>query len=241
MPRPVCAIVGSGEGLGASLARIFGEGGFDVAVMSRTPKGSAAALETARATGARAEYFAVDARDPAVMEGAFGPVEAALGPVEVLVYNVRGGLSFKAPLDTAPGELTDALQLEVVGAFAAARGVLPGMLARGRGTILFSSATAALRGSAKGLLYSTAKFGLRAVSQSLAKAYAAKGIHVVHVRLDCALDVPIVKAMMGDQYSKEKVANTDDVARSYLWVHQQPRSAWSNEVELRPHTEEWTI
>lgn len=136
--------------------------------------------------------------------------------------------------------MQDVLALEVVGAFAAAKAVLPAMIERGRGTIIFSSATAALRGSGRNLLYATGKFGLRGMAQSLAKAYAAKGVHVAHVRLDCALDVPVVKKLMGGQYDKSKTADPEDVARSYVWIHQQPRSAWSNEIELRPYTEDWT-
>ena len=138
-------------------------------------------------------------------------------------------------------ELREILDSEVVGAFAATRTVLPAMLSKGSGTILYSSATAALRGSANGLLYATAKFGLRGMAQSVAKAYAARGVHVAHLRLDCDLDVPIVRQMRGASFRQENTAQPDDVAQTYLWVHKQPRSAWSNEVELRPYTETWTI
>jgi hypothetical protein len=83
--------------------------------------------------------------------------------------------------------------------------------------------------------------GSRGMAQSVAKAYAAKGVHVAHIRLDCALDVPVVRQLMGKNYKPENCANTDDVAQTYLAIHKQPRSAWSNEVELRPFTENWTI
>lgn len=240
--RPVCAIVGAGEGLGASLAKAFaGDGGADIALLGRTPAGSAKAAEAARAAGARVEFFETDARDPAAIDRSLGRVASTLGPVEILLYNARGNVKFVAPLESTVEDLSDALQLEVVGAFAAAKAVLPGMLERGRGTIVYSSATAALRGSARGMVYAAAKFGVRAVAQSLAKAYAAKGVHVAHVRLDCSLDVPIVRQMMGAKFEAEKTSNTDDVAQSYLWIHRQPRSAWSNEIELRPYTEDWTI
>ena len=82
--------------------------------------------------------------------------------------------------------------------------------------------------------------GLRALAQNFAKAYAKDGVHVAHVRLDCALDVPAVRAYYGDQFNETNTSNTDDVAESYWWIHQQPKSAWSNEVEIRPYTEEWT-
>ena len=91
-------------------------------------------------------------------------------------------------------------------------------------------------------LYAIGKFGLRALSQCLAKAYAKDGVHVVHVRLDCdTLDVPLMRELYGDDYNSETLADPDAVAEAYWWAHRQPKSAWSNEIELRPHTESWTI
>ncbi len=240
--NPVCAIVGAGEGLGASLARVFAADGADVALLSRSEAGSAKAKEAALGANpsGKTVFFATDAARPEAVEASLARVASELGAVDILIYNARGNLSFKPPLEIGYDALREAIDLEVMGAFAAAKAVLPSMIERGRGTILYSSATAALRGSANGLVYATAKFGLRGLSQSLAKAYSAKGVHVVHVRLDCELDVPIVRQMMGAKFDQEHAANTDDVARSYLWVHKQPRSAWSNEVELRPYTETWT-
>ena len=117
---------------------------------------------------------------------------------------------------------------------------MPAMITRGQGTVLYSSATAAFRGSGTNPLFAIGKFGLRALAQSLAKAYSKDGVHVAHVRLDCTLDVPMVRQYMGANFNAAETSNTDDVASTYWWVHQQPRSAWSNEVELRPYTENWT-
>lgn len=238
----VCAIVGAGEGLGVSLARTFAADGADIALLSRTEAGSAKALEAAKRArpAGRCLFFAADATDPASLEASLARVSSQLGPVDILIYNVRGPLSFKPPLEVSYDELRAVLELEVVGAFAAAKAVLPGMIAKGAGTVLYSSATAAFRGSPRNMSYAAGKFGLRGVAQSLAKAYAAKGVHVAHLRLDCALDVPIVRQLMGPNYQKDRTADPDDVAQSYLWIHKQPRSAWSNEVELRPMTEDWT-
>ena len=131
-------------------------------------------------------------------------------------------------------------QGEVVGAVAAAKAVLPAMRERGQGSVFFSSATAAFRGSASYGLYSIGKFGLRALSQSLTKAYAKDGIHFAHFRLDCDLDVPVMKELYGEKYDPAVLADPDGVAEAYWLTHLQPRSAWSNEVELRPYTETWT-
>ena len=114
------------------------------------------------------------------------------------------------------------------------------MIKRSRGSIFFSSATAAYRGSRTHPLYAIGKFGLRALSQSLTKAYAKDGVHIVHVRLDCDLDVPYMREAYGDKYDPATLASPSDVAESYWLTHLQPQSAWSNEIELRPYTEVWT-
>lgn len=241
MIKPVCAIVGAGAGLGRALAAKFGAEGMDVALVSRTAAGSAESLEAAQAAGARARFFAADATRPESLEQALAGVTADMGDIDCLIYNARGGMMQRAPLEMSYAELEDIFRLEVVGAHAAAKTVMPAMISRGRGTVMFSSATAALRGSATNPLYAIGKFGLRALSQSLAKAYSKDGVHVVHVRLDCTLDVPDVRAWYGDRFDKETTADCDDVAASYWWVHLQPRSAWTNELELRPYTETWTF
>ena len=243
MNNRVCAIVGGGEGLGRSLAAAFAAKGFDLALLSRSEAGSAAAMTAAAEANpsARVRFFAANAAEPSKVEAALSKVRQELGDVEVLIYNVRGALQWKAPLDVSYEELREIFDLEVVGALAAAKAVLPSMIEQGQGTIIYSSATAAFRGSATNPLYAIAKFGLRALSQSLAKAYAKKGVHVAHVRLDCALDVPVVRQLMGKGFDPAKTSSTDDVAQSYVWITEQPRSAWSNEVELRPFTEDWTF
>lgn len=243
MTRSLCAIVGAGEGLGQSLAQHFAVNGFDIALLSRSEKGSAAALGAARngAPDAAVQYFQADAMTPETVEQGLAKVAADMGEIDVLIYNVRGGMNAKPPLDMSFEELREIYEIEVVGAHAAARAVMPAMIERGHGTLIYSSATAALRGSGTNPLYAIGKFGLRALSQSLAKAYARHGVHVVHVRLDCALDVPIVREHYGDKLKTEDMSNTDDVAESYLWVHRQPKSAWSNEIEIRPYTENWTF
>ena len=240
MTRSVCAIVGAGEGLGRALAGKFAAEGFDIALISRSKEGSSAAAAAASAANAKVGFFAADATKPETIEAALARAGAQMGEIDVLIYNARGAFTRCEPLDMSYAELDDIYQVEVVGAFAAAKSVLPAMRQRGSGTVLFSSATAALRGSASFPLYAIGKFGLRALSQSLAKAYSKDGVHIVHVRLDCDLDVPLMREAYGDRFNAENMAKPDDVAEAYWWAHQQPKSAWSNEIELRPYTEKWT-
>jgi NAD(P)-dependent dehydrogenase (short-subunit alcohol dehydrogenase family) len=241
MIKPVCVVVGAGGGLGKSLAATFAGAGYDIALVSRS-KGNcslamAAALNADPTCTVR--YLQADATQPLQLERTLGSIGVEMGAIDVLIYNVRGELKWKSPLEMTYDELRDVLELEAVGALAAAKAVMPAMISRKRGTVIFSSATAAFRGSSTTPLYCVGKFALRGLAQSLGKAYAKDGIHVVHMRLDCALDGPLVRRIMSDAFDPHDVANPDDVAKSYLWVHQQPKSAWSNEVELRPHTETW--
>lgn len=242
MSRSVCAIVGAGEGLGRALAAKFATQGFDIALISRSEANCAVAIEAAKTAGNTVEvrFYSADATIPETLESALSAAARNLGEIDVLVYNARGDFTACAPLEMSYAALEDIYRLEVVGAFAAARSVLPSMIKRSRGSLFFSSATAALRGSGTYPLYSIGKFGLRALSQSLTRAYAKDGVHIVHIRLDCDLDVPIMRELYGDKYDPDILADPDAVAESYWLIHCQPRSAWSNEVELRPHTENWT-
>ncbi|MGI9317377.1 MAG: SDR family NAD(P)-dependent oxidoreductase [bacterium] len=242
MSRRVCAIVGAGEGLGRALAAKFATQGFDIALISRSEVNSFAAIEAAKMASDTAvvRFFSADATKPETMELALSTVARDLGEIDVLIYNPRGEFTACAPLDMSYAALVDNYRVEVIGAFAAAKSVLPSMIERSCGSVFFSSATAAFRGSSTYPLYAIGKFGLRALSQSLAKAYAKEGVHIVHFRLDCDLDVPIMRDLYGDRYDPDKLASPDDVAESYWLTYLQPKGAWSNEVEVRPGNEVWT-
>ena len=241
MGKPLCAIVGAGEGLGRALAAKFASRAFDIALISRSEANSSAAIEAAAAEGANVKFFSADATRPETLESALATIGRDMGEIDLLIYNARGAFAACDPLDMSYGALEEVFRVEVIGAFAAAKSVLPGMMKRSRGSLFFSSATAAYRGSSSHPLYAIGKFGLRALSQSLSKAYAKNGVHIVHFRLDCDLDVPIMRDLYGEDYDSARLANPDDVAEAYWLTYLQPKSAWSNEVEIRPHTEAWTI
>lgn len=238
----MCAIVGAGEGLGRALAAKFASEGFKIALISRSEASCVAAIESIKAANDMAvvRFFSADATKPETMESALSAVVSDMGEIDVLIYNARGNFTACAPLDMSYAALEDNYRVEVVGAFAAAKSVLPSMINRSCGSVFFSSATAAFRGSSTFPLYAIGKFGLRGLSQSLSKAYAKDGVHIVHFRLDCDLDVPVMRDLYGDKYDPGKLASPDDVAETYWLTYLQPTGAWSNEVEIRPSKETWT-
>ena len=238
-----CLIVGAGPGLGVALAKKFATEGYNIGLISREEKNSKQALEAAVDCNRNGKhgFFKADAREPEKLSEIIEDASTNLGDFSVAIFNARGKFVAKSPLDVSFNELEDIFNLEVIGAFAMAKAVIPKMIDNKSGTVIFSSATAAYRGSAENPLYSIGKFGLRALSQSLAKAYAKQMIHVAHVRLDCDLNTPFVKEWYGSSFNSDETANVDDVADNYFMIHKQPRSAWSNEIELRPYTEAWSF
>lgn len=240
--KSICAIVGAGEGLGRSLAMKFASKGFDIALISRSESSAKPILEAIHQENANvtARFFSADVTEVNSLEVAFRRIQADLGDVSTLLYTARDEFVAYEPLELPYEVLEKTFRIEVMGAFAAAKAVLPSMIAHEQGNIFFSSATAAFRGSANYPHYAVGKFGLRALSQSLAKAYAKNGVHVAHMRLDLDLDVPLMRNIYADSDRQPNLVDPDEVAQAFWLTHQQPKMAWSNEVELRPFYENWT-
>ena len=238
----LCTIVGAGEGLGKSLARKFAKQGFSVALISRSESTAAPIIESLHQSfpTVTARYFAADVTQPAELEAVIGDLHREMGDTSVLLYNARGEFVAYDPLELPYVVLDNLFRIEVVGALAAAKAVLPAMIQKGSGCVFYSSATAAFRGSSQYPHYSIAKFGLRALSQSLSRAYSKQGVQIAHMRLDCDLDVPLMQSIYADSDHAPVMVNPDDIAESYWLTYLQPKTAWSNEVELRPSTETWT-
>ena len=229
MERETALIVGAGSGLSASLARLFAHEGMAVALAARNPeKLSALAAETGATT------LACDASDATQVERLFSSVDAQLGSPSVVVYNpsrrVRG------PIEALePAEVQRAWMVGCFGGFLVAQQAVRRMTNVGRGTILFTGATASVKGFAQSAGFAMAKFALRGLAQSLARELAPKGIHVVHIVIDGGIASSYAKS--AEERASDRFLDPDAIAREYLHLHRQHRSAWTWELELRPYTE----
>jgi NAD(P)-dependent dehydrogenase (short-subunit alcohol dehydrogenase family) len=232
------AIVGVGPGLGRALAIRFAEGGFAVALMARSEEASRAIQTEITASGGVARSFACDASDESSTRSAFARVRAELADPEVLVYNA-GAFQMGGVLQLSPVDLERTWRINCLGGLLTAQAVLPRMLERGRGTILFTGATAALRGSANFASLAVGKFGLRALAQSMARELGPRGIHVAHVVIDGGIDTPRVRAMIAARGSAPTLLSPAAIAETYWHLHAQDPSAWTHELDLRPSVEKF--
>ena len=221
-------IVGAGSGLSASLARLFAREGLRVALAARNSEKLASLCA---ATGARA--FACNAVEPDQVARLFSDVEGALGAPDVVVYNASGRA--RGPLvELVPAEVERAIMVSAFGGFLVAREAAARMLPKGRGAILFTGASASVKGYPQSSSFAMGKFALRGLAQSIARELAPQGIHVGHFVIDGAIRNP---GRVEPPDRPDSSLDPDAIAASYLHVLRQPRSAWTWEVELRPWVE----
>lgn len=238
-----CLIVGAGAGLGSGLARAFAAEGLKVC-LTRRPRHldelEALAAEI-RGGGGEARAFGVDARVEADLVALVDRIEAEVAPLEVVVFNIGANVRFDA-VDTTERVYTKVWEMAALAGFLTGREAARVMTPRGRGTILFTGATASLRGSAGFSAFAAAKSALRATAQSFARELGPKGVHVAHVVIDGPVDGAFIRERTPDieaRLADDSVLKPDEIARNYVWLHRQGRSAWTHELDLRPWKEPW--
>lgn len=220
-------IVGAGAGLSASLARLFARSGMQVALAAR---GIDKLQDLASETAAR--LFPCDVTDSASIARLFEQVDQHLGAPDVVVYNPSARA--KGPLiDLNPADVEKAITVTAFGGFMVAQQAARRMVAKGQGAILFTGASASVKGYPQSAPFAMGKFALRGLAQSMARELAPQGIHVAHFVIDGA----IRPSSSANAHANDKMLDPDAIAATYLHVLQQPRSAWTWEVELRPWTE----
>jgi NAD(P)-dependent dehydrogenase (short-subunit alcohol dehydrogenase family) len=191
--------------------------------------------------GGKAVAFGLDARREDQVVNFFHQIEAEVGPVEVLLFNVGGNVRFPV-LETTAQKYFKVWEMCAMAGFLAGREAARIMLPRGRGTLLFTGATASLRGAAGFSAFAGGKAALRALAQSMARELGPKGLHVAHVVIDGMIDTAFTRehfAQRVEEVGPDGILNPDHIADAYWWLHEQPRDAWTFELDLRPSAERW--
>ena len=233
MSTPVCVVVGVGEGNGAALARAFSRTGMAVALLARGTEFTtrlAEMLPNARA-------YACDVSDASSVAETFARIRSELGDPAVVIYNAGSGVwGGVETIDLAGFE--SAWRVNAYGALAVSREVIPAMKTAGSGCIIFIGATASRRGGPKTAAFAPAKAAQRSLAESMARSLWPHGIHVALIVIDAVVDLPETRRRMPDK-TDSFFLKPDDMAASAVWLAQQPRSAWTFEIEVRPNGETW--
>ena len=236
-------IMGCGDDTGAAIARAFAREGLHVC-LSRRPRHAdklKTLAENIRADGGQATPCPVDARDEEAVTALFNHIESDIGPLDIVVFNIGANVRFSIT-DTTSRVFRKVWEMATFAGFLTGREAAKHMLPRGHGTIIFTGATASLRGSSGFSAFASAKFGLRALAQSMARELGPKNIHVAHVVIDGAIDTNFIRDILPDVDAKraqDAILNPDHVAANYVMLHNQPRTAWTHELDLRPWTEKF--
>ena len=234
--RPVAVVVGVGPGTGAALARRFAKG-YRVALVARSTDYLEMLAEEIRGGGGDALAAPADVGDFSEVARAFAAIRQRLADPEVLLYNAGSGV-WGTILDITAEQYEAAWRVNAFGAFLCAKEVVPAMIGRGSGAMLFTGATAGVKAGPRSIAFGPAKFAMRGLAQSLARDLGPRGIHVAWINIDGGIDIPRVRR--GNPHFKdEDLLKPDAIADTYWHLAHQDRSAWTTELELRPFMEKF--
>ena len=242
MTKKVALVIGAGTSLGSAVARCFARDGLTAVVARRTGEELSTLKKEIEDFGGTCHPFSLDARKEDDVINLINKIENEIGEIEVAVYNIGANIRFGIK-ETTSQKYYKVWEMAAFGAFLMGREVAKKMIPRKKGTIIFTGATASIRGGDGFAAFAGAKHAKRALAQSMARELGPKGIHVAHVIIDGAIDTPWIQKLFPD-YVKEKkkidgLMNPDDIAKNYIMLHKQPRNAWTQELDLRPWVEKW--
>lgn len=232
-------VIGAGDALGGAIAKRFAREGFEAVIVRRNADQLDPLAEAIRAAGGKAHPFGVDARQEDQMVTLFDRVEAEIAPVEACVFNIGANVNFPIA-ETTARVFTKVWEMACFSGFLTGREAARRMTPRGRGTIIFTGATASVRGGRGFAAFAAAKHGVRALSQSMARELGPQGVHVAHTIIDGAIDTAWIAENFPARYAlkdQDGILNPDHIADAYWMLHIQPRDAWTHELDLRPWME----
>ena len=234
-------VIGAGDATGGAIARRFAREGYIACVTRRNADKLQPLVEQIQAAGGQAHAFGSDARKEEEMVTLVEKIEREIAPIEVAVFNIGANVRFPIT-ETTARVYFKVWEMACFAGFLMGREVTKVMLPRGRGTILFTGATASLRGREGFAAFAGAKHALRALAQSMARELWPQGIHVAHPVIDGAIDTEFIRSNFPERYAqkdRQGILNPDHIAELYWQTHTQPRDAWIHETELRPWIESW--
>lgn len=234
--QSVAAVIGVGPGLGAALARRFASG-YALALVARHADKLGELAGELNAAGGRALAVAADMSKPADIEAAFGRIRKELGEVDVLLYNAAMR-PFGRLMETKPSTFENTWRVNAFGAFLCSQAVVPAMLARGAGVILFTGATAGVKPFPTSAAFGPAKFALRGLAQVMARDLGPQGIHVAYINIDGGIDMPFIRQLRPEAQPEDLLAPAA-IAETYWHLAHQDRSAWTQEIDVRPFKEKF--
>jgi len=238
-----CLVIGAGDDTGGEIARAFAREGYEACLVRRPRHGDALRrlADSIAADGGSAHALPTDARDEEAMVALFAKIEKEIAPIEVAVFNIGANVHF--PVGETTGRVYRKVwEMAAFSGFLMGREAARAMTPRRRGTILFTGATASLRGGVGYSAFAGAKFALRALAQSLARELGPQNIHVAHIVIDGAIDSTFIRENMCGVDAKrdeDAILSPHAIAANYVMLHNQPRSAWTHELDLRPWRENW--
>lgn len=239
--KKVILVVGAGDATGGAIAKRFARAGYIACVTRRSADKLQPLVDAINAEGGQAYGFASDARKEEDVLALVEQIESEIGPIEVLVFNIGANVPCSILEETAR-KYFKIWEMACFSGFLNGREVAKRMVKRQRGTILFTGATAGLRGAAGFAAFAGAKHGIRALAQSMARELGPLNVHVAHVVVDGAIDTDFIRTNFPDRYAlkdEDGILNPEHIADNYWFLHSQPRDAWTFELDLRPWSERW--
>ncbi len=237
----VALIIGAGDAIGSAIARKFAEQGLTVCATRRNGEKLAGFIDELTTAGYKAHGFSSDARKEEAVVELFAQIEKDIGELEVVIFNVGANVPLGI-LETDTRKFYKIWEMACFAGFLCGREAARYMTERGRGTIIFTGATASVRGAAGFAAFASAKHGLRAVAQSMARELGPQNIHVAHVIIDAAVDTAFIREMIPnfqEHKDKDGIVDPEALAQNYLNLYLQPRNAWTFEMDVRPWIEKW--